>query len=180
MAVRSKHIGKKEEKVAQLKERFLSSRGLILVDFQGIDVADITYLRSKIREVGGAMEVVKNTLAFRAAQPLECQELLDFFKGPTAVVSTEGDAVALAKVLSEFAKDNENLKIKAGFIEGSFCTTDDVVKISNLPPREVLLAKLLGTLQAPTAGFVRVLSGVMGGLVTVLNAIKDQKEKEEA
>ena len=180
MAVRSKHIGKKEEKVAQLKERFQSSRGLILVDFQGIDVADVTDLRSRIREVGGAMEVVKNTLASRAAEPLGCEELLGFFKGPTAVVSTEGDAVALAKVLSEFAKENDNLSIKAGLIEGSFCTVEDVIKISSLPSREVLLAKLLGTLQAPTAGFVRVLSGVMGGLVTVLNAIKEQKEKEEA
>ncbi len=180
MAVRSRHIEKKEEKVAQLKERFLSSKGLILVDFQGINVADVTDLRNRVREVGGYMEVVKNTLASRAAEPLECQELMEFFKGPTAVVSTEGDAVALAKVLSEFAKDNDNLNIKAGIIEGSFCTVDDVVKISTLPSKEVLLAKLLGTLQAPTAGFVRVLSGVMSGLVTVLNAIKEQKEKEEA
>ncbi len=180
MAVRSKHIGKKEEKVAQLKERFLESKGLILVNFQGIDVADVTDLRNRIREVGGSMEVVKNTLASRAAQSLECEEILDFFKGPTAVVSTEGDAVALTKVLAEFAKDNENLAIKAGLIEGSFCTVDDVIKISELPPREVLIAKLLGTLQAPTSGFVRVLSGVMGGLVNVLNAIKEKREKEEA
>ncbi len=180
MAVRSKHIGKKEEKVAQLKERFLDSKGMILVDFKGIDVAEITELRSRIREVGGVMEVVKNTLALRAAEPLGCQELQDHFKGPTAVVSTEGDSVALAKVISEFAKENENLGIKAGLIEGSFCTPQDLTKISTLPPREVLMAQLLGTLQGPTAGLVRVLSGVMSGLVTVLNAIKEQKEKEEA
>jgi len=177
MAVRSKHIGTKEEKVAQLKESFSNSRGLILVDFQGINVEDVTDLRNRIRSAGGKMEVVKNTLASRAAEPLECQEFLEYFKGPTAVVSTEGDAVAMAKVLSEFSKENESLSIKAGLIEGSFCTLEDVIKISGLPSREVLLAKLLGALQAPTAGFVRVLSGVIGGLVTVLNAVKEQKEE---
>jgi large subunit ribosomal protein L10 len=169
---------KREDKtkaVELLHDEFISAKSSVLIDYKGLDVAAITDLRSKLREVDIEFHVVKNTLSKIAAKGTAFEKLEPFFKGPTAITLSKKDPVAGIKVLDLFKKEKPVLEYKAAVVDGSLIKKEDISKFAALPSKEVLLAKLLGTLQAPVAGFVRVLAGNITGLMNVLNGIKDSK-----
>ncbi|SET06901.1 50S ribosomal protein L10 [Anaerobranca gottschalkii] len=172
-------MGAREEKalvVAELKEKFSSAQAAVITDYRGLDVARVTKLRAKLREAGVEYKVIKNTLAKLAIQDTELSELQEHLQGPTAVAFSYNDPVAAAKIISEFAKDNKELEIKAGVLEGKVIDLAGVKALADLPSREVLIAQVLAGLQAPIAGFVNVMQGNVRNLVYVLEAIRKQKE----
>jgi large subunit ribosomal protein L10 len=166
------------EKVAEvelLTEKMQNSEGLILADFSGLTVAEVNDLRSKCRAQGVEFRVVKNRLARRAATAAEIGELEELLKGPTAIAFGFESPVEPAKVLAEFAKENEKVAIKGGLLEGKVITLAEVKALSELPGREELLAMIARGFNAPTQGFVNVLQGTVGGFVRALNAVAEQK-----
>jgi len=175
---RRRTLARKQVLVDGIREKLEASQAVILVDYCGLTAEQMSSLRRQLKEKESELRVVKNTLALRASEATDLAQALDLFKGPTAFVFGYKDPVETAKVLVKFAKEAEHLKLKGGLIEGKVFGADDVDALSRLPSREVLLATLLATFNAPITGFVNVLAANLRGLVTVLNAIKDEKEKE--
>jgi len=169
-------LSQKQELVSALHEKFEQKKILVLVDYKGLNVTKINDLRSKLRQAGIEFKVVKNTLLIRAAEQTNVDLLRQQFEGPSAVAMSYDDPVAPAKVLCEFAKDNDKLQIKAGVMDGSILDADGIKRLSELPSREVLLATVLGTMNAVPTGLVRALNNVPERLVYALKAINDQKE----
>jgi large subunit ribosomal protein L10 len=159
-----------------LHDRFARSAIIVLTDYKGLDVTSINDLRRKLREANIEYQVVKNTLLVRAAEDTEVALIKDHFKGPSAVAISYDDPVAPAKVLTQFAKDNDKLEIKVGVLNGKVLDAQAIKALALLPSREVMLAQLLATLNAVPSSFVRVLAEVPRSMVNVLTAIKDQKE----
>ncbi len=165
----------KEAVVKELTDKFSSAKSLVITDYLGLNVAEMTELRSKLREAGVEFKVVKNTLATIAANDVEMEEMTEYFSGPTAIAFGEDDAVSPAKVLVEFAKDHEVLEIKAGLLNGEMISKEKVESLAEIPSREELLAKAFASMKAPLTGLVNVLQGNIRGLVQVLNQIKEEK-----
>jgi large subunit ribosomal protein L10 len=173
-------IEKKAQIVQDLQEKVSKARIGILADFTGLKVGPMTVLRRQMKEAGGELTVAKNTLLKRAAgEDSLIKPIAGDLQGPNALVLGYEDPVALAKLLVKFAQDLPLLKIKGGIIGGQTLTAQDVDALSKLPAREVLLAQLLGLLQAPAQSLVNVLSGVIRNFLNVLVAIRDQKEGGE-
>lgn len=170
----------KKEIVAEIKERFASSAGVIMADYRGLSVKDMQTLRTQVRAVGGEVKIYKNTLTELAIRELALPSMDTLLTGPTAIVFLEGDPVAPAKAVMDFAKEHKLLEVKGGFIEHAVLNADNIKAIASLPPREVLIAKLLGTLQAPATGLVRVLNGPVSAFARTLQAIADQKAASAA
>lgn len=166
---------RKAEVVERLAARLKEAPTLYLTDFTGVAVQPMTDLRRRLRRVGGEYVVVKNTLALRALGLAAVPGLEPEFSGPTGVVFGTADPVALAKVLADFQKENGVLQVKAGLVEGRRLGPDEVKRLATLPSREQLLAQLGGALQAPLAGFVGVLSGVLWQFVGALEALRAQR-----
>lgn len=166
----------KKQIVAQLKDRFAQAKLVVLTDYKGLNVAAMNDLRAKLREAGIDYQVVKNTLLRRAAQDTDAAALIDSFTGPSAIALSLDDPVAPAKVLTEFAKANEKLEIKAGVIDGKILDAASIKALASLPSREVLLAKLLSVMVAVPTGMVTVLNEIPAQFVRVLAAVRDQKE----
>ncbi len=174
-------IEKKAQIVQDLQAKVSKAQIGILADFSGIKVGPMTVLRRQMKEAGGELTVAKNTLLKRAAaEGSLIKPIADDLKGPNALVLGYEDPVALAKLLVKFAQDLPMLKIKGGIIGGQTLTAQDVDALSKLPAREVLLAQLLGLLQAPPQALVNVLAGIIRNFLNVLVAIRDQKEGSEA
>jgi len=169
-------LEEKQQITKDLHDRFAKSAIIVVTDYQGLDVASISDLRRKLRESNVEYQVVKNTLLVRAAEGTEVALIKDHFKGPSAVAISYDDPVAPAKVLSQFAKDNNKLEIKVGILNGKVLDDQAIKALATLPSREVLLAQFLSALNAVPTSFVRVLAEIPRGLVNVLTAIKDQKE----
>jgi large subunit ribosomal protein L10 len=150
-----------------------------LLSYKGITVPQVTDLRNKVRATGGEYVVVKNTLALRAINSTALAELKEHFVGPTAVVYSGGDPVALAKALTDFAKDNPNIQFKAGMVEGRAVAAEQIKEIAQLPSREQLIAKLLFLLQSPIVRLARVLAAVPQSFVSVLDQVRAQKESNQ-
>lgn len=167
----------KAEMVTEIKEKLHSAKSIVVTDYMGLNVAQITELRRKLRESKVEYKVYKNTLAQIALKELDINGLEEYLKGPTALAFSYDDAVAPAKVLVEYQKKNEKLKVRAGIVEGKVYDNTQIVALSKLPSRNELLSQLLRTMQGPITGIVTVLSGNMRNMVCVLNAIKEQKEK---
>lgn len=166
---------KKEAVVNEVVENLKSSKSVIVTDYKGLNVASVTELRKKLRDAGVEYKVVKNTLAKIATKEAKWEELDQFLSGPTAIAFGTEDAVSPAKVLVDFAKENEALEIRGGALNGEVISLDKVKSLAEIPPREVLLAKALAGMKSPISGLVNVLSGNLRGLVQVLNQIKEQK-----
>ena len=166
----------KQKITEDLHERLAKSVIIVLTDYKGLDVTSINDLRRKLREANIEYQVVKNTLLVRAAEDTEVAVLKDHFKGPSAIAISYDDPVAPAKVLTQFAKDNKELEIKVGVLNGKVLDAQAIKALANLPSREVLLAQFLSTLNAVPTSFVRVLAEVPRSMLNVLTAIKDQKE----
>lgn len=166
----------KVEKVAALHGKFVEAKGAILSDYRGLNVQQMAELRSRLREAAVELQVVKNTLARRAAGETAFVQLADYFVGPTSIAFTTNDVIAMAKVLTAYAKTEPKLAIRAGLVEGKVISPPEVAALAELPPREVLLARLFASMQSPVAGFVGVLHGVLRQLLYALLAIRDAKE----
>jgi len=175
---RRRTLAKKQALVDGIREKLEASQAVILVDYCGLTAEQMSNLRRRLKEKDSELRVVKNTLALRASESTALAQALDLFKGPTAFVFGYKDPVETAKVLVKFSKEAEQLRLKGGLIEGKVYGAEGVDAMSRLPSREVLLATLLANFNAPIAGFVNVLAANLRGLVTVLNAIKDKREKE--
>jgi large subunit ribosomal protein L10 len=166
----------KQQITEDLHERLAKSAIIVLTDYKGLDVASINDLRRKLRESNVEYQVVKNSLLARASEDTEVAVIKDHFKGPSAVAISYDDPVAPAKVLTQFAKDNKKLEIKVGVLNGKVLDVQAIKALASLPPREVLLAQFLATLNAVPGSFVRTLAEIPRSFVNVLTAIKDQKE----
>lgn len=168
----------KQLAVADLKEKLGNTKGAVLTNYRGLTVAQDTKLRRKLREGGVEYRVIKNTLTRIAAKEVGIQGLDEYLEGEAAIALSYTDPVAPAKIISDFVKENklQALEIKAGLVEGKVINSDGVKALSNLPPREVLIAQVLAGMQAPIAGFVNVLSGTIRNLVYALDAVRKQKE----
>jgi large subunit ribosomal protein L10 len=170
-----KAVEKKRKIVDELKEKIDSASVLILSDYQRISVKEITGLRKKLRAGKAEYKIVKNTLLQRAVEAAGFSELKDYLNGPVALLLGYEDPVAPLKALVDFLKEIEKGEIKAGLFERSFVESKGLAEIAKLPPREVLLSKVVGGLQAPIYGFVNVLQGTLRKLVYALNAICEKK-----
>lgn len=149
-----------------------------LLSFKGVTVPQVTELRARVRKANGRYVVVKNSLALRAVEGGALAALQGHFSGPTAVAYTAGDPVALAKVLTDFVKEVPAVAFKAAIIEGRSVAAAEIQEIAQLPRREELIAKLLFLLQSPITRLARVLAAVPQQLVTVLDQVRTNKEKE--
>lgn len=167
----------KEAFVEELNEKFNQANSLVFTDYLGLDVAQMTELRAKLREEGVDYKVVKNTLAKIAAEKSGLDEVKDYFRGPTAVAFGMEDAVSPARVLVDFAEENDVLDIKAGYLNGEIISQEKVNSLADIPDKEVLLSKVLAGMQAPLTGLVNVLQGGTRDLVQVLKQIQEQKEE---
>ncbi len=170
----------KAETVAALHAKFGVVKGAVVSDYRGLNVQEMSNLRKQLRAVDVELHVVKNTLARRAAAETDFERVVESFVGPTSIAFTEGDVVAMAKVMTEYAKGEPKLEIRAGLAEGQALTPEQVAALAELPPREVLLAQALGSLKSPLSGLVGVLQGVIRQLVYVLNAIQQEKENQSS
>ena len=167
----------KQQVVLELHEKLLNAKAAFLADFRGMSVEQATTLRNDLRKAEVEYKVVKNTLLELASKDTDMVALTPYYKGPTAIALTYTDPVAAAKVLSKYAKEQQaTFKLKAGVLSGKSITVPDIQALADLPSREVLLAKMLSSFNAPVTNFVGVLAAIPGSFVRVLNAIKIQKE----
>lgn len=165
----------KKEKIAvttELADRLRESKVLYLTDFTGLSVKDMTELRKRIREAGSRFIVVKNRLALRALEQLDLPDLTPHLRGPTGVLLADDDPVVPAKTLREFAKENDDRpSLKVGVVAQRLVSADEIVQLADLPPREALLAGIMGSLTAPVAGIVGVLNGLLRDIAYMVEEV---------
>ncbi len=166
----------KEAQVKDLHQAFLDSKNIILTEYRGLSVAQITELRKRLRPAKGQLKVVKNTLAKIAVQGTSVEAIKDHFDGPMAVVMAGEDITNVAKLVTTFAEEVPLFQVKGGLVEGQLVNEQAVKEIAKLPPREFLLARLLGALQSPIVGLVTVLQGNMRALALALEEVRKQKD----
>ena len=175
----SLNLEEKKEVVAEIAERLTKAQAVVLAEYRGLPVEQITVLRSQARASNVYLRVLKNSLARRAVQGTPFEKLSDQMVGPLAYGISD-DPVAAAKVLHAYAKGNDKLVIKGGAMPGYVMTAKEVGNLATMPGREQLLAMLMGTMQAPVAKFVQTLNEVPSKFVRALAAVRDQKEKQAA
>ncbi len=161
-------IEKKKALVDEITDKLTNSKTTILVDYRGLNVAEVTELRKQLRDVGVDFKVYKNTMLRRAAEKAGYDQLNDILVGPTAIAFSDEDVVAPAKIIGKFAKEAEALEIKGGVIEGNMASIEQIKELSELPSHEGLVSMLLSVLQAPIRNFAYA-----------TKAIADQKEEEQ-
>jgi len=163
--------------VQELHERIDGARAIYLTDFTGLSVKQITEFRARLRKEGVEYVVVKNTLAKRAFAELDLPDIAGFFSGPTGMVIGRDDAVSAAKVVKTFAKEYDNRPtVKIGLVESREVNPDEVAKLADLPPKEVLLAQLAGGLQAPMARLAGGMNQIMARFGRAVDALRAQQE----
>ncbi|WP_100405984.1 50S ribosomal protein L10 [Bacillus solitudinis] len=162
-------LEQKQQVVSDIATKLRESKSTIVVDYRGLNVAEVTELRKQLREAGVEFKVYKNSLARRATAEAELTDLDANLVGPTAIAFSVDDVIAPAKILNEFAKKHDALELKAGVIEGRVASVEEVKALAELPSREGLLSMLANVLQAP-----------MRGLALVTKAVAEQKEEQGA
>ena len=162
----------KQQTVDSLGEQFRSVSSAFLIDYKGLKVVDATELRRKIREIDGRYVVVKNTLAIKAAKQTKFEQLEPYFKGPTAVAYHPKDVVGMAKLLLEISKGNPSFAFKAALVDGKVEPTTKIQELATMPPREVMLSKLVFLLKAPLRRLTMVLKAPVRNLNLVLKQIQ--------
>lgn len=168
----------KIKKVEELAQVFNEARSVVLNDFTGLDVERISELRKQCRENGVEYRVIKNTLALRSLAGTPGEGLEQYFEGPTALAVSRESENLPAKILADFAKENEAPKFKAAVVEGNVIDATEVLALAKLPSREELVSKLLGSLKSPGNNLVSVLQGTVRNLLYVVNAIIEKKQSE--
>ncbi len=173
-----KILAQKKQVVAELAEKFKNSVSGVIIDYKGITVEQDTNLRRKFREAGVDYAVIKNTLMRFAVKEAGLDDLSAILEGTSALAICENDPVAPAKVFKDFLKENEELELsfKGGFVDGKVLSVDEIKALADLPPKEVLIAKVLGGLNSPIAGLANVLNGNIRGLAVALNAVAEKKQ----
>jgi large subunit ribosomal protein L10 len=167
----------REAKVAELGRALRAAHSAVLTDYRGLTVADLTELRRQLRKDQVELRVVKNTLARRATEALGLTGLHPLLEGPTAIAFGLGDPLAPSRILSQAARALPQLQIKGGYLEGKVVSREEVFALAALPSREVLLARLVGTLQAPLRRLAVVLQGNLRGLVVALGQVREKREQ---
>ncbi len=167
----------KVQAVEKIREKLSASSSVVLFDFRGLDVTHMTKLRRQARAAGVDLFVVKNSLLARAIEGTPYEVIRESVEGPISIATTSGDPSAPAKALGDFLKEADSGKILGGALDGRFLKDSEVKELASLPPREVLLSRLAGALQAPVAGLPRVLNGVLVSLLNVLQAVVKNKEE---
>lgn len=171
----SLNLEEKKAVVAEVSEQVAKAQAIVVAEYRGLPVGDMTALRAQARNSGVYLRVLKNTLVRRAVDGTPFAGLADKMVGPL-VFGISADPVAAAKVLNDFAKANDKFVIKAGAMPNQVMDANGVKALASLPSREELLARLLGTMQAPVAKFVRTLNEVPTSFVRGLAAVRDQKQ----
>jgi large subunit ribosomal protein L10 len=167
----------KKSKVKDIKGVFESGKAIIFTDHSGVNAESTYSIRNRLNDVEASLKIVKNTLSLLAAgEAYDDLNLEEIFKGPTSLIISEENVVKAAKLAKDFQREFESFKIKGGLIDGRLFSAEEVLRFAALPPREVLLAQLLGVMMNPLTGLVTVLSGVSRSLVVALDAIRKQKE----
>lgn len=164
----SKNRQLKEAKVQEIKEKLEKAQAVVLSSYQGLNVEEDTELRKKLREAGVEYKVYKNTLVTLAAKELGIDDIVNYLEGPISIAISYNDATAPARILNDFAKTHKKLELKAGIVQGAVYDQAKVQELATIPPKEVLIAKLLGSLKAP-----------MSNLVYLLNAIAEKNGSAE-
>ena len=162
-------IAKKQAIVEDVTVKFTDAASVVIVDYRGLTVDQVTELRKQLREAGVEMKVIKNSILSRAAEAANLPGLGDVFKGPTAVAFSNEDVIAPAKIINDFAEKAEALEIKGGIIEGKVSSKEEIEALAKLPNREGLLSMLLSVLQAPVRN-----------TALIIKAVAEQKEEEFA
>lgn len=163
--------------VSEIQDKLDRAQGVVFLDYRGLTVEEVTELRNQCRAANVEYRVLKNKLIDRAANNLSIEGLTPYLEGPTAVAFGYDDPVAPAKVLCKFIEKTKKTEIKCGLVDNRLLDVKGVEALSELPPKEVLVAKLLGSLNSPISGFVGVLSGTIRKLVGTLDAVREQKEQ---
>lgn len=159
----------KEAKVAEIREKMEKAEAVVLARYQGLTVEEDTMLRKSLREAGVEYKVYKNSLVTLAAKELGHEGIVEFLEGPVSIAFGYEDATAPARILNDFAKTHKKLELKAGIVTGAIYDEAKINQLATIPPRDVLIAKLLGSFKAPISNFAYL-----------VNAIKDKKEAESA
>ena len=148
----------KQPIVEEISGYLKDAQSVVLVDYRGLTVEQDTQLRRNLREAGVTYKVYKNTFMTRAFKGTECEDLIQYLEGPSAVAISKEDATAPARILAEFAKTADKLEIKAGVVEGTVYDAKGIASIASIPAREVLISRLLGSLKSPITNFARVMN----------------------
>ncbi len=165
--------------VSEIKDRLAGAQAVFLAEYAGLSVKAQQALRRSLKAQGAEFQVVKMTLARRAADELDLAELDAMLVGPTGLTFADGDAVAAAKVLKDFAAANDVFTIKGGLLGTTLLTPERIRQLADIEPRDVLLSKLAGLFKAPTAAMAGLLAALPRGAATVLHALLDRKAAEE-
>lgn len=166
---------KKAEQIEEIAGKFQEAPACWFVDARGLSVSEVQQLRRDIRQAGGLMKVYKNTLTIRALSSLELPTCEDILAGPTAFVFAGDDVAAAAKAVSEFAKDNDNLEIKGGLMDGSVLSAAEVEAVAALPSKEVLLGQIASALSSVARGLAVTINAVPSGLAQSIGQVSQQK-----
>ena len=156
----SKNLEIKKGVVADIKEKFEKAQSVVLVDYRGLNVAEVTDLRNQLRKAGVEYAVLKNTMINLAVKDMNLDDMKPHLEGPTAVAFGYEDAVAPAKILADFAKKNKNVTIKCGVVDGAYIDEKGVQALANTPSREVLIAKIMGSMMSSVSKFVYALEAI--------------------
>jgi large subunit ribosomal protein L10 len=173
---------KREEKVRLVEElhsKFERAKGIVFTDYRGLNVAEMNSLRNSLREASLEYRVVKNTLARRAAEGTQVEIAKDIFSGPIGIAVGYDDPVVLVKKVLDFSKENDKFEVKAGVIEGSLCTPEQLKTISQLPPREVQLAMLASAMKSPITRLACALHATISRFAYALEALRRKRESEQ-
>ena len=163
--------------ISELRDIVTQSKGAILTDYRGLTVADVTNLRKKLRAVDAEYHIVKNTLFKIAVGEAAGAQLDTLLTGPTAIAFAKGDVVPTSKAVIEFltALKKPDIKLKGGYIDGRIYNVADVTALSKLPPKEQIIAQLLGSLNAPAGNLVGTLNGIISEFVRTIDAIAQKQ-----
>lgn len=174
-------LQRKQSVIQEIKEHIENSQSVVVVEYRGLTVADATDLRNQFRDNNVDYKVYKNTMVNLALKELGYENYEEILNGPNAFIFSNEDMVTGPKISTKFAKDHEKVfSVKAGFMDGKVMTSEEVVQLSKMPSREVLLSMVLRGLQGPIAGLANVCQGTLRSAVYALNAVKEKKENEAA
>jgi large subunit ribosomal protein L10 len=169
-------LRKEKEAIIEETVRLLSdAEALYVSDYRGLTVAQLTKLRAALRDRGAELHVLKNTLTVIAAERAGRENVKELLTGPTAVAFCGEDLLGPAKALNDYARTNQALVLRGGVLQGSVLDADGVRRLALLPPREVLVGQVVGTIAAPLTGLVTVLQGTISGFVRALNQVAEQR-----
>ena len=178
--MKEKVLEEKKQIVEEIKDKVDNAQSVVLVDYRGLKVDELTELRRNYKEAGVDYKVYKNTMMRFAFKEAGLEEFNEYLVGPNAIAFGFDDPVQAAKITDEFAKKHKNLEIKAGIVDGKIIDIEEIKHLASLPSKEVLVAQALGGLNAPITGFANVLQGTIRNLVYALNAVVEKQEAQGA